>query len=134
MRRWTRSAETQMPVSQRHIVTVDARKNPELAALLWQAEYGGKSELMVSLMEAGRRQVFRDQASKRGAKSSPTVSGLPPSVAEQQVQPEPPPQKQAALAPAPSPPVLPEQASNPPQATEPSETPPDLGVLKGFLV
>lgn len=131
MRGWTRPPETPVPKSQRHIVYVDAQKTPELAALLWQAEYGGKSELMVSLMEAGRRQMLRDQASKRGAKSSPTVAAPPQPMPSQQVQPEPPPQEQAA--PVPSPASLPERSGKTPPATEPTEPPPDLGVLKAFL-
>jgi hypothetical protein len=133
MRGWTRASGAQMPDKRlRHIVYVDARKHPELAELLWEAEFGAKSDLMVSLMEAGRRQLLRGQSSKRGTRSSPTVSGPPPSVVEQQVHPNS--AEQAALTQAPSPPELPDQAGKTHQATEPSETPPpDLGVLKAFL-
>jgi hypothetical protein len=62
------------------MVTIDAARYPELARLLWSAEYGAKADLMLDLLEAGRRRLLehRPPKQRRDQKVSHDTSVAPP--------------------------------------------------------
>lgn len=118
-----------MPQRQRHMVQIDAQRYPELAGLLWTAGFGQKSQLMLDLLEAGRRHLLKEQH-KRSGRSQSGLNGL--GSGEQQPVSRP---AITVTTPAtttlPSPPAEDIAGASPP-ASE-SEVPPNLGVLKSFL-
>lgn len=119
-----------MPQRQRHMVQIDAKRYPELAGLLWTAGYGQKSQLMLDLLEAGRRQLLKEQHKRSGRSSHSAHSEL----GSGEQQPASRPATTATTPPTatlPSPPAEDIAGASPP-ASE-SELPPDLGVLKSFL-
>jgi len=117
-----------MPQRQRHMVQIDAKRYPELAGLLWTAGFGQKSQLMLDLLEAGRRHLLKEQH-KRSDRGSQGAHGDLESGGQRQRS-----RTTAATTPPattlPSPPATDTSVTAVPA---PDSDPPSLGVLTAFI-
>ena len=128
MKAWTRPGLGEMPQRQRHMVQIDAKRYPELAGLLWTAGFGQKSQLMLDLLEAGRRHLLKEQH-KRSDRGSQGAHGDLESGGQRQRS-----RTTAATTPPattlPSPPATDTSVTAVPA---PDSDPPSLGVRTAFI-
>lgn len=130
MKAWTRPDLGDMPQRQRHMVMIDAKRYPELAGLLWAAGFGQKSQLMLDLLEAGRRHLLKEPQHKRSGRGHPSPHSDLGSGAQQ------PASRPATTAEAPPKTTLPSAPATDTPVTAvslPENKPPSLGVLSAFI-